>query len=168
MPKLVTLNFEQAEYDYTLDLHWLDVAFQNNEVNLSVTASRKLVNEKYWKPSPELNVSIVENDEHPLIQIKSEETFEQFGISSLSDEAEIIDKLPAQIFSFGDPISGCLIRAGLSSILGQIIVCRKQTSGVPWFKERAKAMGLCLKEHIPEMTGRAAFKAAVCIAKVGF
>jgi len=67
-----------------------------------------------------------------------------------------------------EPVTGCLIRAGLSTSVGQIIKCKDETATVKWTRERVQAIGGCLKKNIPKMLMRAAFRAAACVFKAGF
>ena len=80
---------------------------------------------------------------------------------------QAIEKVHASFIAV-DPVTGCLIRAGLSTSVGQIIKCKDETTTVEWTADRVRAIGGCLRENIPNMLLRAAFRAAACVFKAGF
>jgi len=85
----------------------------------------------------------------------------------LIDAEQVLDWIPAWCFT-GDPITGCLVRAGLSALIGQTLDCKKSTAELPWFKPRMKALGQCMVHHIPDMGVTAAARAARCVMRFGF
>ena len=88
-------------------------------------------------------------------------------LSELLDVEQVLDWIPAWVFT-GDPISGCLVRSGLSALVGQILDCKKDTSELHWYVPRMKALCRCMLVHIPEMTVTAATRAAKCVWRFGF
>ena len=44
--------------------------------------------------------------------------------------------VPGWVYGGGNPVLGCLVRAGLVAITGQIIKCRRETTGVRWTAPR--------------------------------
>lgn len=85
----------------------------------------------------------------------------------LDDAEQVIDAIPAWVFG-GDPILGCLVRSGLSAIVGQTIQCKKDTADSHWYWPRMQALGRCMLLHVPEMTGTAGLRAAKCVYRFGF
>ena len=168
MPKLINLGFEREEHEYELGLDWDDGAFVERQVKIDVTARRRHKNEEQWQEYS-VSLSLEDDDEQgPVIRVKSQDYDEKFPLNGLLEESQLIDLLPAHVFAGGEPVTGCLIRSGISATVGQIISCRNETAGIEWFRARARAMFSCLRENIPNMTGRMALRAAVCIARGGF
>ena len=88
-------------------------------------------------------------------------------LADLIDSEQVIDAIPAWVFT-GDPILGCLVRSGLSAIVGQTIQCKKSSADSHWYWPRMQALGRCMLLHVPEMTGTAAIRSAKCVFRFGF
>lgn len=168
MPKLIRLGFEREEFEYELELNWDDKAFVENAIKFGITARRKHKAENEWYEHS-VSLSLEEDEElGPVICISTDNFNDKFPLNGLVEESEFIDWLPAHVFGAGDPITGCLIRSGLSTTIGQIISCRNETAAIKWFIQRAKAICFCVKDNIPAMTGKMALRATLCIVKGGF
>lgn len=92
-------------------------------------------------------------------------------LSELFEEESVIGRALETIPSFvygGDPILGCLIRAGCSATVGQIVICKDETVQVTQAWDRALAIGRCLRQNIPDMLTRAMLRAVRCIFRAGF
>lgn len=88
-------------------------------------------------------------------------------LSDLIEVDQVLDWIPAWAYT-GEPIIGCMVRSGLSALVGELIGCRRSTSELPWYAPRMKALGRCMLEHVPEMTKTAGLRAAKCIWRFGF
>jgi hypothetical protein len=93
-----------------------------------------------------------------------------FGLplADVLDESQIIDRIPAWVYGGGDPFIGCLLRAGLSSVVKQVIHCKDETRGLDWYRPRVPAIGQCLRANIGRIGARTALRAAKCALSAGF
>ena len=89
-------------------------------------------------------------------------------LADLLDESQIIDRIPAWVYGGGDPLKGCLLRAGLSSVVGQVIHCKNETRDLDWYRARISAIGGCLKTNVGRIGSRTALRAAKCALRAGF
>jgi hypothetical protein len=89
-------------------------------------------------------------------------------LADLLDESQIIDRIPAWLYGGGDLLTGCLLRAGLSSVIGQVIRCKNATRDFDWYRPRIRAIGGCLKANFGRVVSRTALRAAKCILTAGF
>lgn len=75
---------------------------------------------------------------------------------------EIIDAMPVP-----DPFFGCLIKASISSIVGQAITCNELRGNYGTGK-RYRQILRCLGEHIKGIAFRTLWRAARCMIRLGF
>jgi len=78
-----------------------------------------------------------------------------------------IESIPSVFFG-GDPFVGCLIRAGLSSILGQILDCRSSISTEERLYYRARMIAECVVRHLENIGYQVAARTARCVIRCGF
>ncbi len=76
--------------------------------------------------------------------------------------AEIIDGMPVP-----DPFFGCLIKASISSIVGQVITCNELRGNYGKGK-RYRQILRCLGEHTKGIAFRSIYRAARCMIRFGF
>ena len=112
---------------------------------------------------PKLTVTLLGN----AIGVEGKQAVFEKPLSEFIDADQILDWIPAWLFT-GDPITGCMVRSGLSSIVGQLLDCKKSTSEFPWYWPRMSSLGRCMLAHVPEMTKTAALRAGKCIWRFGF
>jgi hypothetical protein len=115
-------------------------------------------------------VSLVQNsDEQPelVISFGNAEAIVRFQLRDLIEESQIIDFIPAWVFG-GDLIVGCIIRSGLSTIVAHVTECKNSMSGVPWFFDRCRHVGGCLRDAISDMSSKMFRRAIRCALRVGF
>jgi hypothetical protein len=168
MPRILVAGVERKQHRYEIEIEWNDAEFVGGELSFRISGSRRRLDGRGEVESLEATVGIrpgEENQPQLFISIGGEDF--HIDLRDLVDEASILDRIPAHFYT-GDPLTGCIVRAGISSVLSQIIECRNETTGVDWYKRRARAMWRCLREHVPSMCGKAAFRAVRCIARAGF
>ena len=167
---------------YELTLGWNEEEFiDDGQVGFSVTATRHGIDEngKVIAPDAEklsASVAIVQlrDNENPenlspvlIVTVQNEPAFE-LPLGDLFDEALVIDSIPSTVFGAGDPVLGCLVRSGLSSVVGQIIWCKNETAGMSWQNlRRLREIAGCLLDNISNITARLAGRAALCVFKFG-
>jgi hypothetical protein len=173
MARLIKLGFEKGDVGYDLELNWDDVAFADNTIAFEVTASRYRLadpDKRLEVLSVSLSIDPRTNEPPVLVLSVGGKEVTKFPLESIVNEAQFIDRIPASMYSLvfgGDPITGCLIRSGLSASIGQLIECKNESTGLQWVRPRMSAIGRCMREHIPQMGARMAFRAAKCVFVVG-
>lgn len=171
MATLTKLMVQRGPHDYELALEWNDGALVEGSISFGVKATRR--NRENPKEEPievSATVALVENkDGQPelVISFGNAGAIARFPLRDLVEESQIIDLIPAWIFG-GDLIVGCMIRSGLSTTVAQVIECKNSTSGVPWFVERCRHLGGCLRDAIPDMSSKMFRRAIRCVLRVGF
>ena len=169
MPSFSRLRFERGGAAYEFDLDWDDAAFADGAIRFEVRARRRtLPDGEVLEHTVSLSIERVRDGEMPVLLVSADgKDIFAFELADLVDEAEVLEKIPSVVFG-GDPIVGCLIRSGVSAVVGQLIHCKNDTVDERWTIPRVRAIGQCLRRNIPGMTARAAFRAARCVVRAGF
>lgn len=170
MLKISKFSVKDERYEYELSLSWDDKAFIEGKVSFGIDVVRSSLENRDDKISLDATVSIEANEkEQAILIIKARgEAVAEYPLRDLFYESQVIDMIPAWVFGGGEPITGCLLRAGLSVSIAQILSCKNQTAGVEWYSARMRQIGACLLRAIPDMTASAARKAVNCILRFGF
>lgn len=170
MPKISRFSARDERYEYELSLSWDDKAFIDGNVSFRIDVVRRSLENRDDIMALDATVSIAANKEgQPLLIIKAQgKQVAEYKLRDLFDESQVIDMIPAWVYGAGEPITGCLLRSGLSVSVAQILSCRNQTAGVEWYLARMREIGACLLRAIPDMTASAARKAITCILRFGF
>lgn len=117
-----------------------------------------------------------DDDGRPIVTVKlagslsgteHERVIFERPLADLIDAEQVLDAIPAWAFG-GDLIVGCLVRSGLSALVGQLLDCKKDTAELPWYWDRMRALCRCLLRHVPDMSRTAALRAGKCIWRFGF
>jgi hypothetical protein len=170
MPDLFRIEFNKNSCRFELSISWNDAAFsEEGIVSFDITASARDSKNPDWDGSLSLSVSInpAEKDEPMLNVTLGGKPIASVPLKPLLEHSLVIDRIPAAVFGL-NPVTGCLIRSGLSAIISQIIECKSETAGVDWYWARTKAIAHCIRDHIPELSLRAAFLSARCVVRAGF
>jgi len=168
--EITTFSYSYGKNRYNLSFAWDDKALEDGVIAFPITAwitssdgSEKIGDPLSAKVGVDQNTGMLFIDvkkrrfEIPLKDVFHEDTV----------VGQAIEKVHASFIGV-DPVTGCLIRAGLSTSVGQIIKCKDETATEKWTLERVHAIGGCLKKNIPKMLMRTAFRAAACVFKAGF
>lgn len=160
--------------NYNFVLEWDGRDFEQGYLNFKIIIDS-------WRTNPEgghkdlesftfeVVVEPVGNEQKPHLKVKFKDVdIVDVPFDDVFSEDEIIEMIPEWVYGAGEPVTGCLIRSGLSVTIGQVIKCKNQTTDKSWFLERAKSLGKCLKQSFPEMCTRLAFRVTKCMFKVGF
>jgi hypothetical protein len=163
------LSHRQDGNEYELGIAWNDDSFINGTPEIEISAT---VRRRDWDAPRTIAVTVgLEEREGSPVLILSAGGKPILGVplADLLDESQIIDRIPAWIYGGGDPLTGCLLRAGLSSVVGQVIRCKNETRGIDnWYFDRMRAMGGCLKTNVGRIGSRTALRAAKCALAAGF
>jgi hypothetical protein len=167
MTAMWRLTHRIDETEYEVGITWDEDAFIEGSPSIRVSAS---VRPEDGDPiTLDVSIRIQETQENgPDIVLSWRETdLIRLPLADLVDESQIIDRIPSILYGAGNPVTGCLLRAGLSAVVGQIIRCKKSTQGVEWYRPRLRQIGMCLRANIGSIGRRAAFRAAKCVLLVG-
>ena len=177
MKEIIAHTVEHQGRKYELSLNFDEVGLVDGKFNVSTQVVTWPIEKPEDKTYLSAELSIQQDDDgRPILRvvligniagIDGRQAVLEKPLSELLDVQQVLDWIPAWAFT-GDPISGCLVRSGLSALVGQILDCKKGTSELHWYLPRMKALGRCMLEHIPEMGATAARRAAVCVWRFGF
>jgi hypothetical protein len=189
VPRIRKISFEAEGKHYSLDFRLDDAAIVDNTLSIDVVAEvGEPLKRSYSKTlTAQLDYAkrvIRINDRTKMLYYRPIESFKDPGSlqedaptanpnedDALSGEAwdaatEIveqgIDAMPAT-----DPLVGCLLRAGLSTIIGQLLRCYNAT----WRSDgaaRLKSVLDCLKKNGITILGRASKRFLKCALALGF
>ena len=169
MANISKFSIKDTHYEYELSLGWDIEAFLSGNVSFDIDVARRSLENVDEEITLHATVSIELRDKQPMLIIEAQgNEIVSYPLREIFDESQIIDMIPGWVFGGGEPITGCLLRAGLSASITQIIACKKQTAGIDWFWERMKEIGRCLINALPDIAASAARKAITCIIKFGF
>ena len=161
------LSHRQDGNEYELGISWNDDSFISGTPEIEISAT---VRRRDWKEPQRVAVTVgLEDRDGGPVLIVSVQGKPILGVplADLLDESQIIDRIPAWIYGGGDPLTGCLLRAGLSSVVGQVIHCKNETRELDWYRARIQAIGGCLNTNVGRMGSRTALRAAKCALKAG-
>lgn len=160
----------RGDVEYELEIAWDPDAFEGNTPTIAVTARTREADSPEPRSELRAEVSLLNRDEgSPELSVYiGRQEIVGAPLADLLDESQIIDRIPGPLYGAGDPITGCLLRAGLSSVVRQIIRCRNETQDHPWYRPRIREIGRCLRANLGRMGARTALKAGQCILQAGF
>ena len=194
MATLTTMRFTQGDISYEVNIDFDDEGIVENLLAFDVIA--KLIDKKGHSYSATLRIAINLDEFSGRIFLGEKELHKfSFGdmnvrmdghtrdeiipgldgdgkfVDSVYDNiqegignavAEIIDGMPVP-----DPVFGCLIKASISSIVGQVITCNELRGNYGKGK-RYRQILRCLGEHTKGIAFRSIYRAARCMIRFGF
>jgi len=199
MPRLTGVSFTRDELRYDLDIEFDDEAIMDATLAFEVTARVTNPEGQSEEASLRLELDmdnqigrILHEDDvwHTFMfnaaeAIQDNEGAEQppglvgdvqndGGGDALSEFVEagigshveaLLEAMPA-----GDPIFGCLLKAGVSSTLGQALICNEQTRqlNVATIVERLRRILGCMGDRAGKIVTRAMWRTFRCMARLGF
>lgn len=177
MKEVIARTDEYKGRKFELSLNFDEKALVDGDFSISAKVRTWPVTNPKDVQSAWAEVTIKQDDEgRPILSVtlrgdvadwKGRQVIFEKPLWDLIDAEQVLDWIPAWCFT-GDPITGCMVRAGLSALIGQTLDCKKSTAELPWFKPRMKALGQCMVHHIPDMGVTAAARAARCVMRFGF
>jgi len=165
MTRITGISVRQDGLEYSLSLLWDDEAFVEGAIKFDLETRIGDVDGDGSEIKGTASVLIETHDAdepHLVVMIGDKRAFDA-PISSIIGETTVIDSIPRELFGLGDPVVGCLLRAGIAATVGQIIECKDKTAGHEWTLPRLKAIGRCLVESGAKLAGRALLRAGFCI-----
>lgn len=176
MKPVVAHRGEYRGRGYELALNFDDAALADGAVAVSATVTAWSLDRPDDKHQISAELSIARDDrDRPILTVRlkgdvqgvqMDEVIFERPLSELIQAEQILDSIPAWAYT-GDPITGCMVRSGLSALVGQLLDCKKSTEELPWYWPRMRALGHCMLQHVPDMTKTAALRAGKCILRFG-
>jgi hypothetical protein len=161
MARLTDLSFDLAGCTYRLLLDFDDAAIVNDTIGFDILAERS--GGKFPGQTVNARVEIVPSQDTLIIYVGGKEVFRTDVFDHGDTPAEdFIQALPASLFG-GDPILGCAVKAGLSSVVGQAIDCCRSLEAETRWRIVAEYLR-CMSQHFGKISKIAMFRAFRCIA----
>lgn len=176
MPRVITHREEHGEWVYEFALHLDDAALTNGHIAIGVETRRWSRERPDAVQHVAADVTVRPEGERLFLVIALragaegvEVQSDEFGwdLSEIVSVEQVLEAIPAWAFT-GDPITGCMVRAGLSTVIGQVLNCKNETARIGTWRQRLLAMGRCMAHHVPDMTATAIRRTLGCIARFGF
>ncbi len=171
MTEVFHTSFSKGDYSGELNIKWDDAAFADGSISFEITATARNAKDLGWGGGLSSSVSVELNEQQePILKLSllnDESSTITISLKPLLEHSTVLERIPAPFFG-GHPLVGCLIRSGLSAVIGQILECKGETAGTGWDWSRMSAIGRCIRDHIPDLAARAAFRSVRCIARFGF
>jgi hypothetical protein len=168
MRELWHITHRRGENEYELAISWDNASFTEGKPAIQVAVTVRRDDKEAHTLEAEIAIENNDTDGPDLTLSIQDKEFIRMPLADLLDESQIIDRIPAWLYGGGDPLTGCLLRAGLSSVVGQVIRCKKATRDFAWYRPRIHAIGHCLRENIGRMGSRTTLRAAKCVLTAGF
>jgi hypothetical protein len=180
MPKITSHRITSGDYEYELDIDLKDAAIMQNQAEFEVAARRRHRREREWQEeSVTLRFDLAEGvaqvlyrDEEvgriDLSQIDiPEDTPAEIAWEMIAEawEGSLIEEVIQSIPT--DPVVGCLLKAGISTTVGQTIRCYRQAVDVPSLSGRIRQTLLCLGDNTLRMIMTATARTLRCVVLAG-
>lgn len=173
MKKAYEIHYKHGDDDYLFSLQWNEEEFIDGNLNFKIAVRRWTNKNGHHEEleNHELTVAVEEGENGLpvlVIYMNGEKAF-SIPLDEIFSVDGILEAIPAWIYGGGDPITGCLIRSGLSVTIKQILSCKKAIpERIEGFWAKARMIGKCLVQNFPGMCGRLGFRTAKCILRAGF
>lgn len=194
MPTLTTIKFSRDNTTYEVHIDFDDEAIMEDNITFDVRATLTDYEGKSY--SETLCVELDLNENSGRIFLRETEVY-RFSLSDINvrmdpltgEEAipgmngdcelkdnvydhiqeglgnvigEVIDAMPVP-----DPFFGCLIKASISSIIGQAVTCNELRRNYG-NEGRFRQIVSCLRKHVKGIALRTLWRAARCMIRLGF
>lgn len=185
MPRITSHRLSRGQYDYEIEIGLDDAALMDNALEFEVVARRSWRGEHPHVEVP-AKVSVDLASMTATVRIADQE-IGKIDLAAL----EIPEALPAedawnrlkaaweyhgaepleealQAIPVPDPVFGCLLKAGLTTTLGQTMKCYDQVKGASGGFRRVRRVFVCLAENGVGMIWTATSRSLRCMAMLGF
>lgn len=174
------------EYEYELEIDFKDQAVMDNRLETEVIAKRRPTGTTEWQ---KITATVqYEHERHEIrIEIQGGEFLRidtsnfdsaiQAGLDVAIEQVEqVFSELTGvsiahsvetliQYIPLPDPVFGCLLKAGLSTVVGQLAKCIYSTREIR--ERRIRATFRCLGDHGMDMLSTAARRTLWCMIRLG-
>lgn len=181
MPKITSHRISKDDFEYELDIDFKDAAIMENEISFDISARKRKVGFTDWEEVAlnlrfdfEAMEAIVTFEDHEIGRIDLSridlpgQAFAEQAWDAISNAysgspiEETIQAIPT------DPIFGCLIKAGVSTTVGQTMSCYNESydaeGGLP---ARIRQTIICLGQNSIWMILTASTRTLRCIMMAG-
>lgn len=159
MAKITELTFKHKGKTYSLDIDFDDEALMEDDLAFDLFATRT------GGRAPDLyvnaRVQISPSEETITISVQGETVFEGHIFETESTFEDVLDNVPAELF--GDRITGCAIRAGVSSIIGQAINCARGLEEDRRWRLVTEYLE-CMRNNFSSISSTTMYRAFRCVA----
>lgn len=183
MPALKSHRIVQGDHEYELELGLDDAAIMQEAVRFEITARSRHRAEDHWNEH-KASVDLDFEGERPVarVTIEGHDPIEiDLGMVDISPGASFEDAWEAirdacegsafeqLVMAFpADPVIGCLLKAGISTSIGQAIGCYRETEHAKGLRTRVRRTLSCLGENLPGMLFTATARTLKCMVMLGF
>ena len=154
----------------------------NNNISFDISAHKSISNENNWESiSVTLNFELENNR---VVVVFQDEQIAQIDLTHINDFVEqgmeqaweqiqgavdngALDALFMAIPA-GDPVFGCLLKAGISTTIGHTISCWNTTNGLGSLSGRIRKTIRCLGFNLLNILNSATRRALECMMRLGF
>lgn len=182
VPEIGRVSFDTDEFRYDLNLAWNDKDLMEGNISFGISAARTSLENPEVFDKVAVSLSVEQDDSGVMVLVGRFDGYEgnvsvegidnledlngelfRIKLDDLYDEIPVLDAIPGFLFG-GDHIAGCLIKAGISASVSQLINCKNMSANqdAGWQK-RLRLIGRCLRQSIPGMCAKMSFRAARCI-----
>lgn len=182
MPKMTGYRIKRGDSEYEIDIDFKDAAIMEEQIEFEITArSRSLPDGDWLESSASVRMVFEEFGPVALVQIGDSEEIRinlaqvDMGLYTSFEEAwqKVLDACDGNALEQaiqaipGDPVLGCLIKAGISTTVGQTMRCYNECSGVEALRRRIRATIKCLGDNFVGMIFTATTRAFKCMILLG-
>lgn len=156
MPRITSFEFEHEGSSYAIELNFDDSAMMESILKFDVIAKEKNqgleLNARVEVLPLESKIAIFVGDGEPI----------ELNIFNSSENylEELIDKIP-QTFLL-DPVFGCAIKAGVSSIVGRAVECAHSLEANSLWKNMREYFR-CMSSKFSDITNKTIYRTFRCI-----
>lgn len=158
MPQLTHISFVYDQSRYTLDIN-AEESEQDETLSFNVAATRETDDAD---PLTVTSDVVIRPSERIITAVLGDRDFKFDGFEDIPLVEKVIDEIPVEL---ADPILGCAIKSGVSTIIGQGIHCFRglEKSGA-WrvFREFLN----CMKNRAGAITISAGAKTFRCMMRI--
>lgn len=181
MPSLTSYRIAHGEYEYELDLDFKDEAIMRNAVEFDIVARRRPRTGGEWEQVT-VTISFSFEEERAYLSV-SGEAIGEYKLAAIDLPADVLaeeawahvlkayDGIPLEEAIHlipTDPFFGCLIKAGISTTLGQAVRCYRETAEAAGTAiERIRATIRCLGDNLLGMLTTATIRTLRCMVLGG-
>lgn len=165
MAQILNLAFKTGEAVYRVALDFDDEALMQDTIGFDVVAERE---EEGLQPQRvTARVEVIPGKDAIVVYLGGREVFrtDVFDHGPVPAE-QFVQALPASVFG-GDPIIGCAVKAGVSSIIGQAIDCARSLEAHARWRVVAD-YGRCMWSNVGKISRVAMYRAFKCIVGLEF
>lgn len=183
MPSVRSHRITRGDAQYELDLGFNDSAIMEERVEFEITARSRRSDKTEWEEhTATVSFELGDGRALAIVNIEGHGSFEvdlsEIDISPYTpfeDAWEMIknacegDAIEQAILAIpGDPVIGCLIKAGVSTSIGQTMSCYREAEYAKSTRMRIKRTIECLGDNLLSMVFTATARTLKCMVMLGF